>query len=786
MELITLKIAGHNDTVIDLTKPERRYNFVVQNSGIALSLIDLYTNGGRRNTVLGQNNSGNVAFCISEISYENDGNEDTDKITMKLSSEAVRTSVNLPAPDIYKWNGRSLRMESAETEPRKVVVSIVSPNGTAVSLNVFVAANRAIYDAVLDFGSEASQISITRRDCERWKVDDILPVFSSIRDRYDTSKEKEPSSQYSQYSQYERDVYYKSQFFIPQRLANGEDEKDEATSVFVNNPALKPDNKRFKFLTKTVEETGSVFKGDYMKLPNVKISTFSTIPLNRIRYNGVLTQISGFMDDYYYRSAINIFVHTILNHLHQIPGEPKRYVSLTVLMPNVYSQSQVSRNLGYMSEDMDSMLGSGMYGSIAGYEIQSISESDASFLGIMNTEGTERKDGLYLIMDAGKGTLDSSVVRVDNKGQRLYTGLFRFGSVGAGAALSYAVLVCLADAYLKAGLTGYGGMDQRNKKNLLKEFIWKVILNHGIGSDLAEQTEMLKAVDEYKSLIDSDSLKEGVDLPGIAKKFATIDDSFICNFTNWIKGEDGVIGKNCLIDLSRLDVQIDEIVDDAMRRLDELPDYVDGIKYVIFSGRGFLLKRFRERMYMRLHEKFASIKELPCPDDMKNQCLKVVNSVRANHYDGRLVGKPYAQTSVQKSQDKHAAVLKWLDKKWSGLLQWLKKEDFTILNPDGSNPLVYGFKDRLAGLGDTIRVGNYNYDVNNDIFTAGRVELVFDGSDIWMRQRDVIRRLDTGQIGCVSKAMAFASLFPDVRPERSQDIPVLAPDAEQPADGTKK
>ena len=141
---------------------------------------------------------------------------------------------------------------------------------------------------------------------------------------------------------------------------------------------------------------------------------------------------------------------------------------------------------------------------------------------------------------------------------------------------------------------------------------------------------------------------------------------------------------------------------------------------------------------------------------------------------------------MQKAPDKHTAVLKWLDKKWGGLPQWLKKEDFTILNPDGSNPLVYGFKDKLVGLGDTIRVGNYNYDVNNDIFTAGRVELVFDGSDIWMRQRDVIRRLDTGQIGCVSKAMAFASLFPDVRPERSQDIPVLAPDAEQPADGTKK
>lgn len=777
MELITLKIAGHNDTVIDLTKPERRYNFVVQNSGIALSLIDLYTNGGRRNTVLGQNNSGNVAFCISEISYENDGNEDTDKITIKLSSEAVRTSVNLPAPGIYKWNGRSLRMESAETEPRKVVVSIVSPNGTAVSLNVFVAANRAIYDAVLDFGSEASQISITRRNFERWKVDDILPVFCSIRDRYGSSEEKGPSSQYSQY---ERDVYYKSQFFIPQNLTDRADRDDDAASVFVNEPALKPDNERFKFLTKTVEENDPVFKRDYIKLPNVKISTFSTIPLNRIRYNGALTPISGFMDDYYYRSAINIFVHTILNHLHQMPGEPKRYVSLTVLMPNVYSQSQVSRNLRYMSEDMDSMLGSGMYDSIAGYEIQSISESDASFLGIMNTEGTERKDGLYLIMDAGKGTLDSSVVRVDNKGQRLYTGLFRFGSVGAGAALSYAVFVCLADSYLKAGLTGYKDKNQRDRENLLQEFIWKVILNPDTGPDLAEQTEMLKAIDEYKRLIDSGRLKEGV---APAEPFTT-DDCYMSKFTNWIK--DSVIEKGCLVDLSRLDIQIGKIVDDAMRRLDKLPDYANGIEHVIFSGRGFLLKRFKEKMYERLQEKFKSIEELQCPDDMKNQCLKVVNSVRANHYDGRLVGKPYAQTSVQKAPDKHTAVLKWLGKKWGGLLQWLKKEDFTILNPDGSNPLVYGFKDRLVGRGDTIRVGNYNYDVNNDIFTAGRVELLFDGSDIWMRQRDVVRRLDTGQIGCVSKAMAFASLFPDVRPERSQDIPVLTSDAEQPADGTKK
>ena len=770
MELITLKIAGHNDTVIDLTKPERRYNFVVQNSGIALSLIDLYTNGGRRNTVLGQNNSGNAVFCISEISYEND--EETDKITIRLSSESEMIRTNVKLPDTYKWNGCSLRMESAETESRKVVVSIVSPKGMAVSLNIFVAANRAIYDAVLDFGSEASQISITRRDCERWKVDDILPVFRLIRDKYDRTIEER------QCSQYERDVYYKSQFFIPQRLSEGEDEDDEAAFVFVNEPASKPDNKRFKFLTKTVEETGSVFRSDYMKLPNVKISTFSTIPLNKIRYNGALTQISGFMDDYYYRSAINIFLHTILNQLNQIPGESKRYVSLTVLMPNVYSQSQVSRNLGYMSEDMDSMLSSGIYDFIAGYEIQSISESDASFLGIMNTEGSERKDGLYLIMDAGKGTLDSSVVRVDNEGKRLYSGLFRFGSIGAGAALSYAVLVCLSDAYLMAGLTGYDGMDQRNKKNLLQEFIWKVILNGGTGPDLAELTEMLKTVDEYKSHIDSDRLKKGVDLPAIGNKFATIEDDScnMSNFTNWIKGENGVIENNCLVDLSRLDVQIDKIVDDAMRRLGELPDYANKIDYVIFSGRGFLLKRFKERMYNCLHEKFESITELRCPDDMKNQCLKVVNSVRANHYDGHLVGKPYVQTSVQKASGKHTAALKWLEGIFgpiSKLSLKQTKEDFTILNPDGSNPLVYGFKDKLIGLGDTIRVGNYNYDVNNDIFRAGSVDLVFDGTDIWMRQRNVIRRLDTGQIGCVSKAMAFASLFPDVRPDCGQDIPVL-------------
>lgn len=544
------------------------------------------------------------------------------------------------------------------------------------------------------------------------------------------------------------------------------------------NPALVPDNARLKFLTKTVDENTPDFKERYMKLPNVKISKFSAIPLNRLYFNGVLHQISGFKDDYYYRSAINIFVHTILDYLQRVAEVPKCYISLTVLMPNVYSQSQVSLNLRYMSEDIESMLES-KYGTIAGYEIQSISESDASFLGIMNTERAERKDGLYLIMDAGKGTLDSSVVRVDNQGKMLYSGLFRFGSVGAGAALSYAVLVCLADAFLRAALNEYGNGDE----NLLREFIWKVILNENNGPDLADLTDLLKIVDEYKSLIGSTRLNEGVTL--VARP-DSMDNLNMRDFINWINS---AIEQNSLVDLTRLDVQIDEIVEDAMKRLDELPNYANGINYVIFSGRGFLLKRFKERMYGRLQEKFKSIQELPCPGDMKNQCLKVVNSVRANHYDGRLVGKPYVQTSVRVSQNEHSVVLKRLSSIFGVVTRAIveqTKDEFSILNPDGSNPLVYGFKDRLKGLGDTIRVGNYNYDVNNDIFRPGPVDLVFDGCDIWLRQRGQIGRLDTGQIGCVANPMAFASLFPDVRPDSINDIPVLTPPADRAARDTNK
>ena len=758
-----MKIAGHNDAVIDLARPERRYNFVVQNYGIDFSLIDFYTKGGIHNTVMGQSEKGDVVFYISEISC------DGDRIEIKLGNRATsNVAVNLCGP--YTWNGRSLRVASltSEAEPRNIVVSIVSPDGAAVSLKIFVAGNRAIYDVVLDFGSEASQISITRRDREVWHVDDILSVFTSIRNRYDKSIEP------GQCTQYERDVYYKSHFFIPKNLSDRENDRDAAAVFMADfNPALAPDNERLKFLTKTVDENTPDFKGRYMKLPNVKISKFSAISLNKIYFNGVQHQISGFRDDYYYRSAINIFVHTILDHLQNVADVPNCYMSLTVLMPNVYSQSQVSRNLEYMAEDMDSILESNEYQRLTGYEIQSISESDASFLGIMNTEGAGHKDGMYLIMDAGKGTLDSSVVRVDNQGKRLYSGLFRFGSVGAGAALSYAVLVCLADAFLKAALNGYDDGDE----NLLREFIWKVILNQEAGPDLAELTYMLKAVDEYKCLIGSPHLNGDADSPVVAPKYGSLDapGMNMKTFTNWINN---AIGAGHLVDLTRLDVQIDDIVDDSMRKLGELPDYANKIDYVIFSGRGFLLERFREKMYSRLQEKFPAIRMLPCPDDMKNQCLKVVNSVRANHYDGRLVGKPYLQTSVKKSQEEYSSVLKMI----SRMLDWMTrsilgrtKDNFSILNPDGSNPLVYGFKDKLVGLGDTVRVGNYNYDVDNDVFKPGPVDLVFDGCDIWMRQRDVVRRLDTGQIGCVPRPIAFASLYPDVKPDGIQDIPVLTP-----------
>ena len=165
-------------------------------------------------------------------------------------------------------------------------------------------------------------------------------------------------------------------------------------------------------------------------------------------------------------------------------------------MPNVYSSKMVQEFLNYIREDVRELIKSGndKFEEVKGFSVNAISESDASFIGAVknnilclaedqNTQ--EIADGKYLIMDAGKGTLDFSIIeKKKENGKDIFYGVMQDGIIGASATISYGFMLDLIEEYKRV----------HHLDIELKKFISDIILE----GDTYFINEILSYVDKYK------------------------------------------------------------------------------------------------------------------------------------------------------------------------------------------------------------------------------------------------------------------------------------------------
>lgn len=130
-----------------------------------------------------------------------------------------------------------------------------------------------------------------------------------------------------------------------------------------------------------------------------------------------------------------------------------RYFSILLLVPNIYSQQNIDKLL----YNLNNMMNKNQAPNAIRYDFRVISESDSAFVGIKhvltadgrntilremiaNVSNPRQKD-VFLIIDAGKGTTDYSIVRFDsqatNNTNNDMVSLKRGGIVGAGGAIDY-------------------------------------------------------------------------------------------------------------------------------------------------------------------------------------------------------------------------------------------------------------------------------------------------------------------------------------------------------------
>lgn len=314
-----------------------------------------------------------------------------------------------------------------------------------------------IYKAAIDFGSEASQVGFKNH------AGGDQPQFIRLVDTL-----KEFYQQHSNQSNFwqgksndtdpETSRLFKSVFFVNKNPVNGYKYADE------------PNEHNEKTILQTITPSKTVFTdsssnfyASLFLLPNLKLVElladsnflsddilFSSSETNPRKYQDGVNILSSDLIEDFIRMILNNLLYAILKRI-KAETRSEKYLHITLLMPNVYSQEKVYCLIQNFYKDFAEIIKGADYKNFKGIEVQAMSESDASFIGARSIFGpnpahriSNQAHANYLVIDAGKGTTDFSVIKQQESFVK-YDSQFRTGLPGSGQMLSYAFIESIAE-----------------------------------------------------------------------------------------------------------------------------------------------------------------------------------------------------------------------------------------------------------------------------------------------------------------------------------------------------
>lgn len=447
---------------------------------------------------------------------------------------------------------------------------------------------KQIKTAALDFGSEATQVKISGNS--------YLPILDKMKDFYGI---RDPNIRFWQEDDSNQSLY-KSIFFLNTEgcvLDNGqkphayvEDKKgEEKDEEFVKALVQRKNNDKLKII------------------PNLKLADMigggwaNNIRINVTRNNvsGIPFLRNGSPNDESYkklilRNVLNYFLHCILKGFDfngcrvedcrkncQDKSECTQpiYLKLIILMPNVYSQEKVYDIISGLYEDFNKM--KGYYPAFRGIELVCISESDAAFLGVANDIRWEsvfnkKKNSYSLIIDAGKGTTDFSILQQQEDSTK-YKSIYKNGLPISGNYLTYAFYEA-ASEYFKSA-----------KINLSK------ILYDACQSNPGSVIEFMNILERFKKNYKEKGLKEVQQLELQETDIVKTLDA--CNEKlKKINQEEEMLPRLKDFVNKRMEVIVKRMIENIKKVMPNKKKFLN----VIFTGRGFLFKPFSQMMKAEL------------------------------------------------------------------------------------------------------------------------------------------------------------------------------------------
>lgn len=564
----------------------------------------IFTEGSK--AVLNQHNVTLDPRKTKDLAVSSKANNDA------LSKVEVRFILNYSNKETFA-NGFKIHLakpiRNSRSKQRKRRRGVTS-EGRTVKQN-----KRNVHSAIFDFGSEASQIALqTPYQNQGFKPIKIIQNIERHFHEYaDHLVSNYAGRAYIQSA--EKDTLYSSRILIKKR-GTAFDIIEAPQKPSASNSGNILDSDEFLNILTDWETSGDSGEQEVLDVrfiaPNLKIAAikdffdqqifFANPKDNAIDESEELDFTEKKMD--LLSLTLNKFIHVICASIRaNTNASEKVNLLLTLLVPNVYSHDAVEQIIKHLYLDIQDILDDENFDyNISGFEIQILSESDASFLGMVTDEKLSPQKGeRYLVIDGGKGTLDISVIRVNDQRGNQYSSLYRSGFIGAGNVITYAFLETLLGYYL--------GQDIAT----IRQFIEEQIIE---GSNPREVIRFMELVEKLKVAYsqgyqDNRTTVTRKDIHEVSytsmKKYPSIqnDRSYLPDLIEliekdfFVKKKSGLACKFTIKDKWRvIEISVAQIVDKLKQQLIHFKD--DKFDKILLAGRAFLFADFKKRIEKEL------------------------------------------------------------------------------------------------------------------------------------------------------------------------------------------
>lgn len=428
------------------------FSFIINNGGNDLQVFAVNTNDAKLISTDGYDNDVKLSDLNASIEYKENNIDSLPTYYVNLDKKKQITTENgLVIKGSFNNPDKPFCVNIDKTVMPTAIESFVvviryktESKEFSYSFKIHLCEKSNLIEAAMDFGSEASQV-LVKSDGTNMRLVSVFEKFHANFNSWTWGKDDKGNDDIDYWQGKSNNELYKSVFFIhPNPKATKiEDEpnKNEAKNFI---QTLTPKN----FPTK-----------DLIMLPNLKLvellhssnwqGDINFTDGNPFNGENSLPLSSPSAKDGILRMVLNNFLYCILKNKHNSKENRKRFLRLILLMPNVYFQKKVYKIIKNLYEDFEQIRLQKDYQQYAGIEIQMISESDSAFIGARKEkEDFEKKiveNGYFLIIDAGKGTTDFSILRRQNDKRSVFDSLYRNGIPASGHFLTFAFYEALRD-----------------------------------------------------------------------------------------------------------------------------------------------------------------------------------------------------------------------------------------------------------------------------------------------------------------------------------------------------